>query len=172
MTATTQRAQAELLKKVPGATSETLDASSYFYGDGPPEHDPDDPAAPWLHRTTQGDLMRRNLPDGLNDVFIGNMCLVQLYTYWEDHYRSQIALALSVEDDNINVPVFGDVRHIRNSIIHHRGIALPEVERCEVLKWFKEGDQISVSTSQFRQLAQEVNNYLDNLTTDPNNSAA
>ena len=99
------------------------------------------------------------------------MCLVDLYTYWEDHYRAQVAAALSMEKEAIRVPVFGDVRHIRQSIVHHRGIALPEVEKCQVLKWFQEGDRIAVSTSQFRQLAREVNGYLDGLTTAPSNGA-
>ena len=66
------------------------------------DHDRDGPgrtswkSAPWLHSTTQGELKRRNLPGGPNDVFIGNMCLVGLYTYWEDHYRAKVAAARAV----------------------------------------------------------------------------
>ena len=160
---TTEQAQAYALREIPRTTVETLDRSQYFYGDGPPEHHPDDPAAPWLHETTQGELKRRNLPGGLNDMFIGNMGLVAIYTYWEDHYRGQIASALGKDKNDVAAPVFGDIRLIRNSIVHHRGIALDEIERCEVLRWFREGAQISISTDQFRQLSSEVNGFLDAL---------
>jgi hypothetical protein len=152
-----------LLGKIPGATSQTLDESQYSYGDGPPEHHPEDPAAPWLHSTTQGELKRRNLAGGLNDVFIANMCLVAIFSYWEDHYRAHIARAMGRAKNDLKAPVFGDIRLIRNSIIHHRAIALAEIEHCEVLRWFMEGASIAISTDQFRQLASEVNKFLDNL---------
>jgi hypothetical protein len=159
----TEQAQAIALREIPGSTVESLDQSQYFYADGPPQHHPDDPTAAWLHETTQGELKRRNLPGGLNDIFIGNMALVVIYTYWENHYRAQIASALGTNKNNVSASVFGDIRLIRNSIVHHRGIALAEVERCEVLKWFREGAEISISTDQFRQLSREVNGFLDTL---------
>jgi hypothetical protein len=160
---TTEKLQNKLLTEIVGATPATLDASPYMYNAGTPTHHPDDPSAPWLHKTTQGDLKQRNLSGGLNDVFIGNMCLVALFSYWEDHYRGQIAAALGKPRESILVPVFGDIRLIRNSIVHHRAIALPEIEKCEVLRWFSRDAAIAISTDQFRELARTVNQYLDDL---------
>lgn len=145
------------------AKYQTSDSAPYIYNAGPPTHHPDDPSAPWLHKTTQGDLKQRNLREGLNDGFIGNMCLVALFSYWEDYYRGKIATTLGKSRESILVPVFGDIRLIRNSIVHHQAIALPEIERCEVLKWFSRNEAITISTDQFRELAKTVNQYLDDL---------
>ncbi|MBK5259926.1 MAG: hypothetical protein JJE51_10055 [Thermoanaerobaculia bacterium] len=158
-----KKLQLKLLHEVPGATAATLDESPYFYSDGPPKHHPDDLAAPWLHGTTQGELKRRNLPGGVNDAFIGNMALVTLYAYWEHHYRERIASALGLQQAELKVPVLGDIRLIRNSILHHRAIALADLQRCEVPKWFRTGEPISISTDRFRQVAAQINEYLDRL---------
>jgi hypothetical protein len=166
LTATMERVQASLVGTVHGATIQTLDESQYSYSDGPPQHHPDDPGAPLLHNTTQGELKLRNRRGGQNDVFFGNMCLVAIFTYWEDHYRAQIAKALGREKNDLKAPVFGDIRLIRNSIIHHREIALADIERCEVLRWFSKGEGIAISTDQFRQLASEVNKFLDKMIAD------
>jgi hypothetical protein len=50
----------------------------------------------------------------------------------------------------------GDLRRIRTSIIHHGGIALPEVETCEVLKWYNESDEIFVNTEKFEEIVYHV----------------
>ena len=115
--ATTEEAQAKLLggSSLPAAAAAILDERPYLYSWGHPHHRPADNTAPWLHRTTPGELKRRNSLGGLNDIFIGNMCLVNLYVYWEDHYRVQVARALLIEREGIKVPVFGDIRHIRTS---------------------------------------------------------
>ena len=45
------------------------------------------------------------------------------------------------------VPLFGDMRLIRNDIIHNRGIASRNKSgRCEVLKWFVEGEVIRIAS--------------------------
>jgi hypothetical protein len=164
----TEEVQKKLLYQVPGATIQNLDASLYAYNDGPPQHEPDDPKAPWLHRTTQGELKRRNRRGALNDVFIGNMCLVALYTYWEDEYRNKFATALGKPRDKVRVPVLGDVRLIRNSIVHHRAVALEEIEKCTTLLWFKAGDAIDISDDRFREMVRLIDSWLDAVIRDRN----
>jgi len=130
------------------ANQEHQDTTAMIYGKG----DPNTPEAVELHRCTQGQYKLRNSEAGDNFKFIGNMCLISLYQYWEDHYRSKVASLFQMPKNELKAPIFGDLRLLRRSIVHHAGIALKEIEKSEVLKWYKEGDDIFVSKSQFEDV--------------------
>jgi hypothetical protein len=130
------------------ATIEYHDSLHFYYGKG----EPGKPGSVILHKCTQGELKRRNEKGGDNYKFIGNMCLVSIYQYWEDHYRSAIAESLQLEKEEILISVMGDLRFFRRSIIHHKGIALAEVEKCELLKWFKTNDEVFIDESKMEDI--------------------
>jgi hypothetical protein len=130
------------------ASTEYLDSVEMAYGNGPPA----DPKSIVLHRCTQRQYKERNMEGGLNYKFLGNMALVALYQYWEDFHRANIAVMLGKDKNDLRAPIMGDLRLLRISIIHHAGIALKEVERCELLKWFREGDAISLDKDQFEEI--------------------
>ncbi len=142
-----------------GKSLAELDALAYSYGKG----DPNDPSSLHLHTVTQGGLKTRNARSGRNHVLLGQRFIVDIYTYWEDGYRSRIAETLGVNRSTIQADIFGDIRHIRISIIHHRGIARPNVEKCKILNWFKEGDIIQLTSLQFETIVVEVRKWLEAL---------
>lgn len=63
-----------------------------------------------------------------------------------------IADCLGIKKPDLKVDIFGDFRLLRHSIIHHRGIALPGIEKCKVLKWFNENDQIALTEDQIKTI--------------------
>jgi len=138
------------------ATLEYLDQTLFIYGKG----DPNSREAIWLHKCTQGQYKKRNSDDGLNFLFISNMALVSMYQFWEDHYRSAIAGLLGETKNSVSEPVMGDIRLLRHSIIHHAGIALPEVDRCEVLTWFREGEMIFLDKAKFEFTVSQIKKML------------
>jgi hypothetical protein len=95
-----------------------------------------------------GWLKVRNAPGGLNQRFLGNLIVVSVYSFWEDHYRARIAKQIGLEKEALLIPVLGDVRLIRNDVVHHRGIATERIERCQVLNWFTAGDPIELDADQ------------------------
>jgi len=130
-----------------------------IYGKG----DPNAPEATELHRCTQKEYKERNSENGLNFQFLGNMALVSLYQYREDYHRGQVATGLGIKKNELTAPIMGDLRLIRMSIIHHAGIALKDVEKCELLKWYKEGDLIFIDKSKFEDVIYHVKNMLNEL---------
>ena len=82
-----------------------------------------------LHQVPVETLRRRNEEGGTNFQFIGNVCVVTLFQYWEDHYRSQFADDLGVEKSDLQVPIFGDLMRYRRAIIHNRAVATVEMEK-------------------------------------------
>ena len=82
---------------------------------------------------------------------------MSIYQFWEDQYRQDIAAALDkAEKNELRVPVMGDLRYLRQSIIHNSGIAVSDVERCEVLRWFRRGERIALTQDQMKRIVREV----------------
>jgi hypothetical protein len=53
----------------------------------------------------------------------------------------------------------------RASIIHKNGVAIDEVSRCKVLRWFKPGDVILVTREHFKQLIDAIYHGMEQLYT-------
>lgn len=140
-----------------GIPTVELDRLSFSYGTG----DPNDRDSMHLYSTTQGELRRRNDNGGKNRRLLGQRFIVDLYAFWEDEYRSRLAVALGVHRGEIASDIFGDIRILRNSIIHHQGIALPAVEQCKILTWFKTGDTVQLDEEQFHTVIVEIRKWLE-----------
>lgn len=116
-----------------------------------------------LHRTTQANIKQRNFKDGSNSVFMGQVCLIAIFQYWEDYYRGEIAKAIGIEKNDLKSDIFGDLRLIRNSIVHHRGIAKKETEGCKILNKFNKGESIIITDSDMHLIAQSISGSLNDI---------
>lgn len=113
-----------------------------------------------LHTTTQGAIKRRLEPSGQNEQFMGNMTLITLFHIWNDEYRKAFASALGIRSEDLKVDVFGDMRIIRNSIVHNSSIATTEIEKCNTLKWFKHKEKIAVTSDMIMDMYKHIHNFL------------
>ncbi|WP_226367831.1 hypothetical protein [Pseudonocardia sp. ICBG162] len=103
------------------------------------------------------DAVRENLADGgLVQAQIGHQWLLMVFHAWEDEYRPRLAVARQMSIAEVSDPVLGDLRHMRNDIVHHRGVATQKNSgRCEQLKWFKAGERMVID----RQMVWQIMNY-------------
>jgi hypothetical protein len=140
---------------------EDFDSSCIVYSDG----DKDSDNYRILHYCcTQKEYKERNSHSGRNYRFVGNMCLISIFQYWEDYFRSKIAYSLSLkETKDLKSDIMGDVGKIRRSIIHHRGIALPDIEKCKILRWYKRGEEIFIDKEKLETIISEIYLYLNEL---------
>jgi len=118
------------------------------------------------HQATQGEVKERNQPGGNNYKTLGQMCVVSFYDYWEDYLRVEYAIAKGVLDpserdqvkrdkilaNHVKDNFWGDMRRLRISIVHNRGIATSEVSKCKLIKWFSKGQEINLSPKMMRQI--------------------
>jgi len=146
----TQKRQIHQLEdtNLSNANMEFVDSLPCMYCEG----DPNLPGATVLYTCSQKEYKEINREGGSNWKFIGRMCVLTIYQYWEDHFRGQMAIELEVKKDDIVSDIMGDLRLIRHSIIHHGGVTLRAVENCKLINWFKEGDEISIDESKFKQI--------------------
>lgn len=144
------------LKATPIKTIEELDKITFFYGQG----NPNDPNTKIIHTCTQGKFKERNSRNGKNTIVIGNLCLCQIYNYWEDYYRKNIASYLGITKNELRSDIFGDLRYYRQSIIHKQGLAIKNVENAKIIQWYNYNDEIKIDEDKFARIVYEVKNYL------------
>ena len=141
---------------------EYLDSLPVKYCDGNPNF----PSANIFFETTAGDYKTRNGPTGLNYRVIGNMCIIVIYQYWEDQFRPELARLLGRNISDITSDIMGDIRYLRNSIIHHASIALKEIENTKLLQWYKEGDEIFINEDQYKTIISHIQSYIESFRQD------
>jgi len=134
-------------------TLEDFDSCCMIYSKG----NKDDGTYRTLHYCpTQLEYKQRNSPHGGNYKFAGNMAIIAIFEYWESSCRTALAQLHQVKSKQIKPNIFGDLRHLRNSIIHHRGIALPAVSKCKVFNWYDEGDEIFICGDKMEDIVSAI----------------
>ncbi|TWP32105.1 hypothetical protein [Leekyejoonella antrihumi] len=81
--------------------------------------------------------------DGWLQEWLTHAWLALMFARWEAHYRPAFADANGVDQKEVHSDVIGDIRNLRNGVIHHRGIATAKnTGRCKVLTKFSVGDKV------------------------------
>lgn len=68
------------------------------------------------------DYLSANSPGGSNEQQHSQAVLVFLFTYWEDEIRPRLAKLKNIELQEIRSNIMGDLRILRNVILHSKGI--------------------------------------------------
>jgi hypothetical protein len=68
------------------------------------------------------DYLAANAPGGSNEQQHARAIIVFLFTYWEEEIRPRLATATGVAPNDICSDVMGDLRILRNVILHSKGI--------------------------------------------------
>jgi hypothetical protein len=114
----------------------------------------------------QGEMKSRLKQDGRNALLLGQQCIVSVYAYWEEYLRIEIGKAIGVLpadatqseetrkvlNQHVADDLWGDIRHIRNGIVHANGIATAEIQKCKLIKWFRQGETIDLTFERMRAL--------------------
>ncbi len=114
----------------------------------------------------QGQVKDRNKENGQNSLILAANCIVALYSYWEEYLRIEIGIAKgvlgsgSINDEaarkilneHVIYDLWGDLRHLRNSIIHNKGIAYSKITSCKIVKCFKPGDKVELDLNKMRDI--------------------
>lgn len=158
-----QRSLAGFMKSDPAlATGEHVDSLGYSYGKG----DPNDPGNVLFYWSTQGEFKARHQPGGTNHKLITQFCLVLVFAYWEEQFRRPITMALGLVPEAWTEPIMGDLRLLRNDIIHNRGVVTDKTAtRLEVIQGLSQGQEILFDDEGFHSIIREVKAFLDRVVT-------
>ena len=121
------------------------DDSPYIVRDGPPEGTPEQEIENSLHATTIGALKQRLRDPGLDLSQAAKSVLVFVYHIWDEKYRGAVAKEKCIDPKGIQVDILGDMRLLRNSLIHNKGIAADDVANCRTFVRIRPGDRIELN---------------------------
>lgn len=116
--------------------------------------DPQSPDVIHSRIVTAENFIKENSSDGINQRQLSYSVIVFIFTYWEDEIRPNLAKAASSNVKDIKSEVMGDLRCIRNSILHTKGVFTPEWHsKLVVLKdCFPVGQRIEISYELMHQI--------------------
>lgn len=144
------------IQKYHNVSEEELQEKRVYYGKGNPNKKNSYP----LHNCSQKEFKERNEINGKNYKIIATLCIVQIYQYWENYYRKEIADEMGKK--NLEVDIMGDLKYFRESIIHHRGIAIKNIKKCKILKWYQEGERINIDKEKFEEIIWRIKDGVNN----------
>jgi hypothetical protein len=85
----------------------------------------EDPTRPDVihHRIIRADdFITANAEAGFNEQQVCWSIIVFIYAYWDEEIRPQIAQIRGVQKNEVRIDAFGDLRILRQSIVHHGGV--------------------------------------------------
>lgn len=85
--------------------------------------------------------------DGFLYQWLTQAWIVMTFARWEEHWRKQFAQAMSLPMKAVQCDVMGDLRHLRNDVCHHGGVATTSnTGRCVVISDCTAGRAIYLSS--------------------------
>lgn len=110
------------------------------------EGDPNHSETFGYQRWRIGSLDQQLAEGGPVALQLGQQWIVLIHSRWEHDFRPRIAEASGVSKNEIIDAAFADIGRMRNDIIHHHGIATKRnTGKCEIFKWFEDGDVITIT---------------------------
>ncbi len=91
---------------------------------------------------------------GVNYQQHSQAILVFIFTYWEDEIRPRLASSISVEPSEIKSDIMGDLRILRNVILHSKGILKKEKHRSlkKIKDMFEIDKPVMISYNDMHQI--------------------
>ena len=68
--------------------------------------------------------------------------MAEVFGLWENHHRNALKKSLGPNTIRPELEAFGDLRHIRNDLLHNGKASKDECGKCTILKWFAPGEPI------------------------------
>lgn len=115
------------------------------------------PDAMW-HKSEIEDAAK---PDGWLQGWITQAWIALIYSRWEDHYRKLFADAAGVDRKKVSCDVIGDIRNLRNDVIHHNGIAGENTRKNKIFTRFNDGDRILLTPEDIWHLSDSLTVGID-----------
>ena len=110
---------------------------------------PTSPEPFWAWRRSE--LLWQVAQDGPAETRLGQQWIAYVYAGWQESFRPRLAAAHGCDKGDLRYPVLGDLRHLRNDVVHHGGVATAHnTGRCVLLgHWFAVGDVIRLRDEHF-----------------------
>ncbi len=118
------------------------------------------PGSSTIAEMTQGELLKSLRDGGLFEDHVAKSLVVVMYHLWNEYYRPRIAKAVFAEANQVECTLMGDIRRVRNLIIHGNSVLpanfpatlafLPQI-------WGLESGVLRITRGMVHSLMEQVN---------------
>lgn len=119
------------------------------------------PRDPSKHRATasmsQLELHSKMKPDGEFSDVLAKALLVEIYSEWEEYFRPRFATAIGTEKNMVRCDLLGDLRQIRNCIVHDRSTLETKHTKLTALRWSLKPGPLLVTKDMFSTFVDQAN---------------
>jgi hypothetical protein len=111
------------------------------------------------------EFITANSEAGFNEQQVCWSIIVFIFAYWDEEIRPQIAKIRDVENDEVKINVFGDLRILRRHIVHNGGVLrAAEHAKLKVLNGICQADaRISLTHDQMHKIFVAIKSAIGSL---------
>lgn len=109
------------------------------------------------HSANAGELLKRLASPKSIDM-AAKTSLIFIYELWETKYRGKVQVCDQFKNES---DIFGDIRLLRNSILHNGSVGKEDLSKLKLLKCYKVHEKIEIDTEGFKNVIQHVFNEFD-----------
>ena len=100
-----------------------------------------------------GELKNTKLMDYLAQLYI-----VFIFQLWETYFRKEIANKISIDQSNVECNFCGDLRIIRNCILHAKSIiSNSDIKDLKTIKWSLAPGTLKITNEMFGHMMEQLN---------------
>ena len=88
---------------------------------------------------------------------IAKSFMTAIYAEWDELYRFRIAEELGVQRNDVKSDLMGDLRLIRNYIVHNKSIVPDKHKNLKELDWSLSPGELWITGAMFRRLIDQIN---------------
>ncbi len=103
------------------------------------------------------DLLRALRQDGAFTDALAKSLLVVIYSEWDEYYRPNFAKALGRKKNSVRCDLLGDLRLVRNCVVHGQSIITDEHTKVRHLAWQLAPGRLVVTSAMFMKLIDQLN---------------
>jgi len=115
-----------------------------------------------MRRSLIGEVIESSKTDGIFSDKIAKSFMTAMYSEWEEVCRPQIAAEEGITADKVTCNLMGDLRLIRNCIVHKKSTVTNERARLKELKWSLAPGKLRIDADMFAVLIDQINHMTVN----------
>lgn len=105
-------------------------------------------------------LIKSLEPDGSYYDSLAKSQIILIYASWDEHYRPLIAEENNCKNAEVTCDLMGDIRLIRNCIVHNKSIITDEHKKMKVLSWSIQPGTLFINKEMFQALIEHTNGII------------
>ena len=104
-----------------------------------------------------GEFLDSSQKNGVYSDITAKAFITSIYSLWDELYRYEMAKEIGVKKNAVKCDLMGDLRLIRNCIVHNKSVITNEEKRLKELEWELSPGPLNITEDLFITLIDQIN---------------